>query len=687
MKVSKRRPERAAERNRKGARTASPRPDETSTCRDPGVVALEVLLQRAIKSTSLTASDLEKRGIAVVVKTPGPEWTPAARKAWEALLSPEYYAFEIEPPSDWPESQRSTVFVVRSEKLGSRVSYRDDTEFADLCWRGVSMIGIAPELAFLPSDLVEAADVRLELEAPTPDALIEIMHRVTGSVPSEALTDVEATAVTPRLLRLAVRPGSSADDVLFRLRELIARELKSKEEATASEASETPTALKRSATPREEPHLDRLFGMDEAVEWGHNLKDDVAAYAAGKRAWSDVDRGVLLSGPPGTGKTMFARALANTCSVPLIAGSYAVWIGTGTGHQGDLIGAMRKTFADAKKKVPSILFIDEVDAFPDRSRVNHTYRQWDIQVGNALLAEIDGVEDRQGVVLIAACNNPDLLDPALVRSGRLDRHIRIGLPDPQALVLIMRQHLGSALEHEDLSGVATLALGFNGADVERAARGARRRARQAGREMTVADLVIEVAGPDDRTPEELWTVAVHEAGHVVAGHVLGLEVHSASLRASGNLGGGVLAPLRARSMSLATLNDRLVMLLSGRAAEEVVLGLVTSGAGGSGSSDLALATRVAAVAASELGFEDAYGLLWKSVPTRQEELGNLLASDPQLAEVVRERLATAQRAANALVTEYREAVVTVAKQLLERIALSSDQLAQVLRLTLRRREP
>lgn len=136
-------------------------------------------------------------------------------------------------------------------------------------------------------------------------------------------------------------------------------------------------------------------------------------------------------------KTLFARALATTCEVPLISGSYREWHGSGSTHQGDFLKAMRKTFATARAQAPCILSVDEIDSFPDRGTLTHHYADYEIQIVNALLAEIDGVQGRDGVILVGACNYPEKLDPALLRSGRLDRHVRIGLPDQPALVRIL----------------------------------------------------------------------------------------------------------------------------------------------------------------------------------------------------------------------------------------------------------
>ena len=265
------------------------------------------------------------------------------------------------------------------------------------------------------------------------------------------------------------------------------------------------------------------------MAWGTALKADLNAYRQKRRSWADCDRGILVSGPTGCGKTTYARALARTCDVPLVQGSWSRWLANGTGHQGDFMLAMKKTFVEARELAPCIVFLDEVDSFPNRATLNHPQADWDIQCVNALLAELDGVQGREGVVVVAACNHPHLLDPALTRSGRLDRHVRIGLPDMGALEHILRVHLRDELADTDLQAVALLALGSTGADVERFVRGARRRARDAGRPMELVDMQAEIGGNDDRTPAEIRISAVHEAGHAIAAVELGIPITSVSI--------------------------------------------------------------------------------------------------------------------------------------------------------------
>jgi ATP-dependent Zn protease len=488
-----------------------------------------------------------------------------------------------------------------------------------------------------------------------------------GDKPVATLSDDAAAALTPRLLRLAHRPGQTAMAYIQRLRELLARD------SVAASAIMAP-----SASVRDCPTLDRLHGLDEAVAWGMSLATDIERYRAGKIQWSAVDRGLLLSGPPGCGKTLFARALAATSRVPLVTGSYAVWLASGASHQGDLLKAMRKTFSDARKSAPCILFIDEIDSFPNRATITHHYVEWETQVVNALLAEIDGTESRDGVVLVGACNHPQKLDPALVRSGRLDRHIRVELPNRAALAAMLREHLGDDLAGEDLLDAALRAAGSSGADTERFVRGARRRARNAGRSLALGDLLIEIGGADERTAREWEVTAVHEAGHALAVH----ELEPGALRAvtlTGNetRNGGTEVDYRAIHVSAADVRRRLVVLLAGRAAEQVVLKTLTSSAGGDYESDLARATVLTATALASLGLDEKTGLTWFGI-SGAADLRRLLEEQPALAARIREILDDAYVEALAMMGRRSAAVRKLAAALLERRALDGADAAIII---------
>lgn len=339
---------------------------------------------------------------------------------------------------------------------------------------------------------------------------------------------------------------------------------------------------------------------------------------------------------------------------------------------------MRNTFSEAKRKAPSILFIDEIDAFPNRSTVTHAWAHWEIQIVNSLLELIDGDAGREGVVVVGACNQPHLLDPALVRAGRLDKHFQIGLPDRAGLERIVREHLARDIPGEQLSGVALSLVGSTGADVERIVRGARVRARKAARAMVLDDLLIEVGGADGRTPEELWRAAVHEAGHAVAlyeyapGTLMAVTLH-----ATGDRGGGTVAVRPGGPFLVEDVARGLVCMLAGRAAEQALLGEASSGSGGGPDSDLASATLAAAISASAAGFSTVQGLVWSGIPTAAT-LPGMLERSPTLAGEVKRALGEAYETALELVSGRKHRLKALAAALMESRALDQADVHAIL---------
>ena len=386
--------------------------------------------------------------------------------------------------------------------------------------------------------------------------------------------------------------------------------------------SATNTTPSRPAPPTG-PLLSQLSGMAEARAWGESLLLALTEYYAGRIQWSDVDPGCVLHGPPGTGKTTFAKALAASAKLPLIIATFGEWQASGAGHLGTLTDAMRVTFAHARSISPCILFIDELDSIPARSSDPQMARYWN-QFTNAILKSLDEVAEAKGVIVIGACNHPNMLDAALVRAGRMDRMIAVTLPNPAEIEAILKFHMTKA-EQEAVAGrpasggfraIALLCTGMSGAEIAKAVREAKAHARANRHALAFSDFAAVLDPPEKRLNADYqWRVAVHETGHAVAGYRLGVaSAINLSIVAASGREGCVRFTEYERPLTRKTIEDTIVVLMAGRAAEQVFLREVSGGAGGPAHSDLAMATKFAIKAVARLGLSESDTLFWHGQP-------------------------------------------------------------------------
>lgn len=449
-------------------------------------------------------------------------------------------------------------------------------------------------------------------------------------------------------LRLAFLPGRSVAAGLQRLRA----------ERSSSEPDSSNAAVNG-------PTLHDLHGFGDAGHWGIELSRDVADYLDGKLAWSDVDHGVLVSGSPGVGKTTFAEALSRTCRLPLVSASAAQW--QAAGHLGDFLKAMRQTFHEAKSKAPSILFVDEIDSFGDRSAHGHNddYKR---QIINGFLECIDGIERREGLIVIGATNFPDILDPAIRRAGRLDRHIHIPMPDAATRLKITEQYAGLSFPAEFLERLARTTEGMTGADISLLIRDARRLARRRS-EILAAEHVLNCL-PQLRqlAPDTLHRTAIHEAGHAIVGLVLGLgpleaivirkDITAGAVESVGKtLFSGDLAERRLRSHYL----NHIAVLMAGMAAEELEFGESCDGATGGMDSDLGRATSIATLV--EVSFGLGSTLIVETVS--DERMSDLRVRNPEVRAAINEMLKEQYERARNLLVENLDALREVATEVLK----------------------
>ena len=422
--------------------------------------------------------------------------------------------------------------------------------------------------------------------------------------------------------------------------------------------------------------------LEEVVDF---LKDPEKYTALG----AHIPKGILLVGPPGTGKTLLAKAVAGEAGVPFlsISGSDFVELYVGVGAS-----RVRDLFEEATKTAPSIVFIDEIDAVGRQRGAGlgggHDERE---QTLNQLLVEMDGFEGNSGVIVMAATNRVDILDPALLRPGRFDRQVYVGLPDIQGRKEVLQVHSRTKPLAEDvnLETLAKSTSGFTGADLENLMNeGALLAARKNQRFITMADLqesIIKViAGPEKKshvvTPHARKLTAYHEAGHAIAMHALPTHdpVHQITIVPRGQAGGMTISlPQEDRSFrSRNELFEDIVALLGGRVAEEQFLGDISTGA----SSDLERATAIAHAMVAKYGMSDALGAVVYDDGKGEVFIGRSMAQTKPYSETiaasidqeVKALIDKAYAQCRTILSDYAPQLETTAQYLLEHETMSSE---------------
>jgi cell division protease FtsH len=438
-----------------------------------------------------------------------------------------------------------------------------------------------------------------------------------------------------------------------------------------------------------------VAGVDEAVQELHEIKEFLENPKKFQSLGARIPKGVLLYGPPGTGKTLLARAVAGEAGVPFfsISGSDFVEMFVGVGAS-----RVRDLFEQAKQNSPCIIFMDEIDAVGRHRGAGmgggHDERE---QTLNQLLVEMDGFEMKDNIILIAATNRPDILDPALLRPGRFDRQVVVDRPDRKGRKQILEVHTrGKPLSKEiDLDTLAGQTPGFTGADLANLINeAALLTARQGRREISMQELeegiMRVIAGPEKKTrvmsEKERLITAYHELGHAIVGHLLPNcdPVHKISIISRGQaLGYTISLPVEDKFLtSRAELTDTMAMTLGGRAAEEIVFGEITTGA----SNDLEKVTETAKQMVMRFGMSERLGPRVFGHDRGQPFLGREFSAEPdysdeiarEIDDEIRRIVEAAHQTAKDLLNDRRDELDTISNILLERETIDSEQFVALL---------
>jgi cell division protease FtsH len=438
-----------------------------------------------------------------------------------------------------------------------------------------------------------------------------------------------------------------------------------------------------------------VAGVDEAVQELEEIKEFLENPKKFQALGARIPKGVLLYGPPGTGKTLLARAVAGEAGVPFfsISGSDFVEMFVGVGAS-----RVRDLFEQAKQNSPCIIFMDEIDAVGRHRGAGmgggHDERE---QTLNQLLVEMDGFEMKDNIILIAATNRPDILDPALLRPGRFDRQVVVDRPDRKGRKHILEVHTrGKPLAREiELDTLAGQTPGFTGADLANLINeAALLTARSGNREISMKELeegiMRVIAGPEKKTrvmsEKERLVTAFHEVGHAIVGQLLPNcdPVHKISIISRGQaLGYTISLPTEDKFLTTrAELTDTMAMTLGGRAAEEIVFGEITTGA----SNDLEKVTETAKQMVMRFGMSERLGPRVFGHDRGQPFLGREFSAEPdysdeiarEIDDEIRRIVEGAHQTAKGLLNERRKDLDQISNLLLERETIDSKQFEALL---------
>ncbi|SEI20896.1 AAA family ATPase [Tardiphaga sp. OK245] len=585
----------------------------------------------------------DKTALALVVLVPRPSWIEPVRSLFVMRFGERWQAFS-------PDTMKTPQ--QRTER---------NKDVANYLTLGYSVVGVAVEREALPTALTIAADLTIRVNSPGSSTIGRAVRMFTGEAAPAEIGEEVSFGLEFYDLVAAFRANSSPAEIIGRLRKA----------AAATSGASTTESL---------PKLEEAIEYGAARTWGMALARDLADYRAGRLDWQDVDRGAVLFSEPGLGKSLFARILAQACAVPLVTFSIADLFASSPGYLDSVIKASRGMFERAAALAPCILFLDEIDALPNRATMSTRAQEWWTSVVTDFMLSLDNAVagKRAGIVVIGATNNIKGVDAAVLRPGRLERAIEIRRPDHAGATNILRYHLNGEMHHVDLADIAHLIDGSTGAEIMMAVRSARRIARYAGRRLERDDLLQAIAPVEHIAPDALKRASVHEAAHAVASLVVrsGILKRCTVGTATASFGLTLIEMDQDDLLTRDSVERRAVVLLCARAAERLLIGNAGLGAGGDDESDLAQVTQFVATLHASSGLGDTLTYI-----TSFKDALAAVRDDRELRSKVERHMQALQGRAEEIVHRYRDAIVAVADRLRTRRQLSGEEVRRIVEAT------